>query len=55
MFDLEVDLLLHCYLEEKIANKINIWRHVTQKRYVFRDIGDNSPDRYFFKEHDAPN
>ena len=28
------------------------WR---KKRYIFSYIGDNSPDRYFFKEHDAPN
>ena len=36
-------------------NKINVWRHVTQKRYFVRYIGDNNPDRYFLKEHDAPN
>ena len=55
MFDLEVDLVLHWCLEDKIVNKINVWRHVTQKRYIFSYIGDNSPDRYFFKERDAPN
>ena len=49
------DLVLHWCFEEQMVYKINIWRHVTQKRYVVRYIRDNSPDRYFFKEHDAPN
>ena len=55
MFDLEVDIVLHWCFEKQIVYKINIWRHVTQKRYVIRYIGDNNPHRYFLKEHDAPN
>ena len=49
MFDLEVDILQHWCFEENIAKKINVWRHVTQTRYVIRDIGENIPDRYFFR------
>ena len=55
MYDLEIDLLLHWCFKEKNCQKINVWRHVTQKRYFVRDIGDNNPDRYFFKELVAPN
>ena len=51
MYDLEIDILLHWCFKEKNCNKINVWRHVTQKRYFVRNIGDNNPDRYFCKEH----
>ena len=54
MFDLEVDILLHWALKTKLSKK-KVWRHVTQKWYLVRYIGDNNPDRYFLKEHDAPN
>ena len=48
--------LIYYYIDAlKKTLQINVWRHVTQKRYFVRYIGDNIPDRYFFKEHDAPN
>ena len=55
MYDLEIDLLMHWCFKDKNCKQINVWRHVTQKRYFVRYIGDNNPDRYFLKEHDAPN
>ena len=55
MYDLEIDPLLHWCFKDKNCKKINIWRHMTQKRYFVRNIGDNNPEQYFFKDHVAPN